>query len=187
MHPMPTTDPALRQLFAPGQPNDTMLYATLCGQYPGHALADSSHSPSQAVVRTHYGTTFFSERVTDAFLAEAMMTLRSIGAVRIVVSREQFASRSLPTGRSRIIERIEFATRDPNRQDIQDLTVSLPAGLRIVPIDRHLFDRCLWREEILEACGDADRFFAYARGTCLLRQEEILSEAYEKKPGFLAQ
>ena len=178
MHQFPITCPKLVRLFAPGGPNDTMLFATLQGRYPGRALVDNATSPSQAVVRTHYGTTFFGGRVTDGFLADAVAALCTTGAVRLVVPEEDFGTRSLPSGRSRIINRLEFTARDLNRECTDKFMQSLPATCRIVPIDRNLLMSCLWHDEILAACGNVDSFFAHGRGVCLIHYDEVLSEAY---------
>ncbi len=155
-----------------------MLFATLEGRYPGLALVDSATSPSQAVVRTHYGATFFGGRVTDGFLADAVLASRRKGAIRLVISEAEFEARSLPSNHSRIVSRLEFTARDPNFDDADGLMQSLPACYRIVPIDRSLLARCLWHGEILAACGSADRFFAHCHGMCLMHHDEMLSEAY---------
>ena len=155
-----------------------MLFATLQGRYPGRALVDDATSPSQAVVQTHYDTTFFGGLVTDGFLADAVAALRATGAVRLVVSEQDLAAHSLPPGSSRIIDRIEFTARDPHRGCVDKFVRSLPAACRIVPIERSLFTRCLWHDEILAVSGSADRFFAHGRGMCLMRRGEVLSEAY---------
>lgn len=178
MHRCPITSSKLTSLFARGGPNDTMLFATLEGRYPGWALVDDPDLPSQAIVRTHYGTTFFGGRVTDGFLANAVDGFRLAGAVRLVVSERDFAIRSLPAGQSRVIKRLEFPTRKPSGDGVGRFLKSLPGTCRIVSIDRGLFARCSWHDEVLSACGTVDRFMTHCRSVCLMRNDEILSEAY---------
>jgi RimJ/RimL family protein N-acetyltransferase len=178
MHELPVTHPNVIPLFTAGGPNDTMLFATLEGHYPGRALVDDPHVPSQCVLRTHYGTTFFGGQVTERFLADAVTALRTRGAVRLVVSEQDAVRHQFPVGYSRIINRLEFVAREQSQEHLEALARQRPSACRLVPMDRALLAHGLWREEILEACGSADSFLAHGLGLCLLCQNEIVSEAY---------
>jgi hypothetical protein len=178
MHELPVTHPNVRQLFTAGGPNDTMLFATLAGHYPGRALVDDPHVPSQCVLQTPYGTTFVGGQVTDRFLADAMTTLRTGGAVRSVVSEQDAVRYQFPGGYGRIIHRLEFVARDSSQGPLEALARQRPSACRLVPMDRALLAHALWHDEILEACGSTDRFLAHGLGLCLLCQNEIVSEAY---------
>ena len=168
MHELPVTHPNVRQLFTAGGPNDTMLFATLAGHYPGRVLVDDPHIPSQCVLRTHYGTTFFGGQVTERFLGDAVTALRMGGAVRLVVSEQDAIRHQFPAGYSRIIHRLEFVIREQSQEHLEILARQLPSTCRLVPTDRALLARCLWRDEILEACGSTDNFLAHGFGLCLL-------------------
>jgi RimJ/RimL family protein N-acetyltransferase len=178
MHELPVTHPHVIRLFTAGGPNDTMLFATLEGRYPGHAMVNEARFPSQSVLRTHYGTTFCGGQVMDRLLAEAMTSLRTIGAVRLVVSEQDFATRSLPPESSRTINRLEFATRARQHGNVESWIRQLPATCRIVPLDRPLLARCLWHDEIREACGSPETFLAQSFGVCMIHHNTIVSEAY---------
>jgi RimJ/RimL family protein N-acetyltransferase len=155
-----------------------MLFATLAGHYPGRALVDDPHVPSQCVLRTYYGTTFCGGQMAERFLADAVTALRTSGAVRLVLSEQDTIRQQFPAGYSRIIQRLEFEAREPSQEHLEAWARQLPSAYRLVPIDRALFAHSLWRDEILEACGSTDRFLAYGFGLCLLYQNEIVSEAY---------
>lgn len=114
----------------------------------------------------------------DRFLAEAVTSLRTIGAVRLVVSEQDFATRALPPESSRIINRLEFTTRERQPGDVESWIPQLPATCRIVPLDRPLLARCLWHEEIREASGSPETFLAQSFGVCMIHHSEIVSEAY---------
>jgi len=178
MRQLPVTSPNLGELFLAGGPNDAMLFAALEGHCPGRALVDDVAAPSQGVIRTHYGTTFFSNGTTDDFVTSAVTVLRAQGAVRLVVAEDQFAGRSFPAGHSRIIDRVEFRAREPQADRIAALLLAVPAGCRRVPVDRGLLSRCLWRDEVVAAWGSSEGFLAHGRGLCLMQDDEILSEAY---------
>jgi len=178
MYELPVTHPNVIQLFQAGGPNDTMLFATLAGHYPGRALVDDPHVPSQCLLRTNYGTTFFGGQVTDCFLADAVTALRTSGAVKLVASEQDVVRYQFPIGYSRINNRLEFVTREQSQGHLEGLAQQLPSACRLVPMDRTLLAQALWREEIMEACGSTDNFFAYGLGLCLLCQDEIVSEAY---------
>jgi hypothetical protein len=92
-----------------------MLFATCTGLYPGRALVDDAVSPSQCVVRIHHGTASLGGRVTDRFLADAVTALRTIGAVRLPVAEQDFATHDFPPACSRISNRLKFAAREKHR------------------------------------------------------------------------
>ena len=78
----------------------------------------------------------------------------------------------------RVIKRLEFPTRELNGNGVGRFLKSLPGTCRIVPIDRGLFERCSWYDEVLAACGSVERFVTYGRGVCLMRNYAAISCAH---------
>jgi len=175
---LPVTDPRVVSLFSPGGPNDTMLFATLDGRYPGLALIDDIAAPTQCVVRTHFGATFYTSLATALFLHPAVESLRRTGGVILVVRDRSKDADRIPRDTTHIIERIEFTERERHAGHVEWLMSQLCEECRIVPIDRTLFQRCMWRDVILDASCGIENFFAHGYGVCMLRGDEIVSEAY---------
>lgn len=178
MNELPVTNPKVAELFSPGGPNDMMLYASLDGRYPGVALVDDSESPMQCVLRTAYGTTFLGGSVDDTFLTDSVDALRKTGTIWVVLSEIEATQRKLPSGYDFNIERIEFNSISGFNEKTDAVSRELPEGFQLVEMDRTLLENCIWGNEMKQACGNLENFLRHGFGVCLLRDDQIISEAY---------
>lgn len=78
----------------------------------------------------------------------------------------------LPTVPSRISERFAF-----DRRADDGAPIVLSAVFALSAIDAAVFARADRHDEIVLACGAAENFLRHGRGVCVLRGDEICSEA----------
>jgi RimJ/RimL family protein N-acetyltransferase len=182
VHECPVDHPALPALFDPTVPNSPVLWSVLKGRNTGRALGDSIQDPSQCVIRTDAVLTFFSRQIGQAFLHEAIAHLRQTEPVWLVwpsmLVPEPFLLQD-----ALVVQRLEFYDCDPGGQALADWRRRLPAGFEIRAIDRPLLERCEWRSEMEFYCGSLDNFLANGIGTCLMRGDDIIVEAYASSLG----
>lgn len=148
-----------------------MLLATLLGHNPGRAFADDATQPTHAVVYTDGFLAFFSQQTTQPFFDDGLAHLKELGHVGLVWRDDAFTIQ-IPTA-DKTIHRTEFGECAPTSTPIR-----LPEGLAFRAIDHTLLERCEWRPEIENFCGSLENFLAHGFGVCLMRGDEILTEAY---------
>jgi hypothetical protein len=163
-------------------PDNPVLWAALSGRNAGRALVDDLDNPSQCLLRTDAVLTFASRQISQAFLDEALDRFGRKDEVWLIWPTG-LSSRLRPPETAAIGERFEFTDCDPQSQTLADLRGRLPPGFAIRPIDRQLLQRCAWREEMEFYAGSLDNFLANGVGLCLMRGDEIISEAYASSLG----
>jgi RimJ/RimL family protein N-acetyltransferase len=174
------SDPKLEQLFDPYHPNSPALWAVLKGHYPGKALVDQADHPTQCVLRTDAILTYFSSRVQQSFLNEAITTIREQEPIWLVWPHD--TSLHPPVIKyAQTVERLEFCETNPDI--LMKLRKQLPKECIIKEIDDHLLERCLWRSEMEFYAGSRSNFLKYGIGYCLLKEDEIVVEAYASSLG----
>jgi RimJ/RimL family protein N-acetyltransferase len=178
----PADAPILQSLFDPQTPNSPGLWAVLKGNHPGQAVVDDHRAPSQCVLRTGAALSYFIPRVTQAFLDQAVAHFRQVGPVWLVWPHQ--TSLDPPAAKeASAVDRLEFYGYDPQSATLSALRDRLPAGSSIRPINRPLLERCEWRTEMEFYAGGLDNFLEHGIGLCLLREDEILVEAYASALG----
>ncbi len=171
--------PALPGLFDPSIPNNPALWAVFMGRHAGRAVVDSPVRPCQCLLRTEADLTYASRGIRQDFLERAIDFFRPIGHMWLVRHRSDPPA----PGGYKILPRLEFYGYDPHSRLLHNLRKHLPEGHDIRVIDRALLQRCEWREDMVFYCGSLDNFLSNDLGICLMRGEEIITEAYASALG----
>ncbi|WP_428389270.1 GNAT family N-acetyltransferase [Mucisphaera sp.] len=162
-------------LFLEESPNAAMLFATLDRRVPGRVIVDHPEQPTCALVQAdYYGFTFASHAVQQGFLEAAVTSLLADGPVMLVwPARDQPI---VPPPADRLLDRVALYGFDISASPLNEIRV--PPGCMLTPMDSGLVPRCQWHEQVVRAMGSVDRFLTYGLGVCLVKEDEILSEAY---------
>lgn len=163
-------------LFPEDLPNAAIRHAVLSGANPGFAVTDDVAAPTWCVVKpAHYEFTFVGGAVARDDLDRAVAALRRRGRVAIVVRDDDPLRRDPPHGAAGEIPRWEFSGRARN---VDGLAARVPEGCVVRRIDAALLARCRWRDAMVETFGGAERFLAESFGVCVVRGDELMSEAH---------
>ena len=73
---------------------------------------------------------------------------------------------------------LEFTARSDDATSLEALLQGMPPECTLRRIDSQLIERCLWRDDLIRVSGSLERFLEKSVGYCLMRGDEILSEAY---------
>ena len=88
------------------------------------------------------------------------------------------APRGKPEAPARAQDRLGFGPIPATGERLQALRDDLPAGVTVRSLDAELLARCEWRELVEGAYGSIEAFLEHGIGLCLMRDDEILAEAY---------
>lgn len=171
--------PVLPSLFDPHVPNNPALWSVFQGRHTGRAVVDDLQQPSLCVVRTDAALTYASRNVNQGFLKQAIEYYKQAGPVWLVHSA---GDPPAPDG-YRLLPRLEFYDYDPSSRILSELHSHLPDGFHLQPIDMSLLKRCEWRDDMAFYCGSLENFIRHDLGLCLMRDEEIIVEAYASALG----
>lgn len=177
MQECPLDHPALPSLFDPQVPDNPVLWSVLKGCHSGKTVVDKIPDPTQCVVRTDALLTFFSRRISQPFLNEAIAHFRQTGPVWLVWPPLTSAPLQAPEIHN-VTHRLEFYGYDPHSPVLAGWRQRLPDGFEIRPIDRQILERCEWRDDMIFYCGSLEGFLVNEFGLCMLHGEEIIVEAY---------
>ena len=83
-----------------------------------------------------------------------------------------------PEPPAKTVDRLEFGPLDTADPGLARLRETLPADVRVQPIDAAILERCEWRDLTVDAFGTTEAFLATGYGLVLMRDDEILAEAY---------
>lgn len=182
VQPIQANHPALLALFDPDVPNNPALWAVLRGRHQGRAVVDDPRHPLQCVLRTDACLTYFGRYTSQAFLLDAVEHFRDQGPVWLVWPP---GSGVLPPMRpvALAVPRVEFYDLLPHSPLLKSWRCQLPSDCTIRPIDRQLLERCQWRSDMAFYCGSLDNFLKNGIGLCLMRDEQIIVEAYASALG----
>ncbi len=171
------THPGLPALFDPKIPNNPVLFATLMGHAPGRAWVDDAVNPSLCLVRVNGLLVFLSKNADQAFLEEGFEVIKQFSHVVFVPSRGE-STLQIPKA-DRVLQRLEFAEYDEQSRSVTDLiNGGLPDGFEIRDIDEELIKKMDSREDIESYCESLENFLAHGFGVCLVKDGEVVSEAY---------
>jgi GNAT acetyltransferase len=177
MGPIDVRSAALPALFDPALPNAPMLFAMLEGHLPGRAIADDPVVPTLAAVQSAEGIAFISRTTSQAELDEALSGLRRDALVGLTWPDDAVGS-GTPEPPARAQGRLGFGPIPTTGERLRSLRDDLPADATVRALDAGLLERCAWRELVVGAHGSVEAFLEHGIGLCLLRDDEILAEAY---------
>lgn len=160
-------------LFDPSFPNSTMVFSTLEGRTPGKVVVNSLANPTACLVTSNFfDTTFIGGTIDQDWLESTVAALRRTQDVTLTWSAYVANGLEPPDMPSAAIDRLEFYS------GALAAPVHLPEGHHLQRIDAALFSRCLWQDVALMAFGTTENFLRHGIGVCLMRDDELCSEAY---------
>jgi GNAT superfamily N-acetyltransferase len=165
-------------LFDQDVPNSPMLFAVLEGRYPGHVFVDDRANPTRGVVITTIGFTFIGGWFDQLALNDAIADLRKGRGLSLVWSPPVAGHVMPPSQATREFNRLECFDRRPVPTGAGEGARLLPDGFALRRMEAPLFARCLWRDLHVQMAGTSENFLAHGLGFCLMRDEEIVCEAY---------
>ena len=167
----------LRILFAPNTPDHPRLFSVLAGHHPGTALVDDVTNPNWCVLRSGWiGRTFIGGQIDADSVTQAIALMRQQGPVHLD-KNDPYAG-LFPADQIGEDARFAFSGRLTGRPSFETFFIRLPEGCRIRPVDKELVKRCLWSAELLPVFGSLKRYLEISLGFCLVKEDQILSEAH---------
>ena len=164
---------SLTPLFDLDVPNHPCLSAVLLGHIPGRAVVDDVAAPRHALIRSQYGFTFLSREADQSFLDRAVGQEQRENPVHLIWVDTDGERRVPPPFHLSVARRFEYrARKGPARAR------PLPDGYSLERMDADLLERCLWKSEVVRACGSVPRFLEVGLGFCILQDTEIACESY---------
>ncbi|CAN5585968.1 GNAT family N-acetyltransferase [soil metagenome] len=163
----------LLPLFDPNQLNSTMIFSTLTGRTPGQAYVDSLDQPQRCLLTIDFLNFSFLGGIPDQpWLIQAITELRQRQAIHLSWPPHRADSLELPAPPDGVMSAFEFY------DSISPPLTPIAEGYQLRIIDNELFVRCVWHDEILMVFGTAENFLRHGIGLCLMKNDEICSEAY---------
>lgn len=170
----PVSIPALFDRRVPDSPR---LFSVLAGRHIGRVLADDATTPTWCVLReAWFGTTFMGGTVDLHSLIQAITELRKDG--QVVLNLDDKHVRFFPAGPRAELPRLKFSGRISGESHFATLLQVIPLGCKVCKVDQQSVGRCLWYDNLLDIFGSVDRFLAQSLGFCLMKGDEVLSEAH---------
>ncbi len=173
----------LEAQFAPDLPSRPRLLGVLDGALTGVIWADDGDPPAWVVAtESADGTTYLGGRIDAASVAAVFARLEpASGDIIVAFTGPDDPVRAVvPLDPYHRGEAIDFTDRVPPEGEERQLTP--PDGLRIVDMTPDLLARTEWYRDILLAFGGLDRWLDGGIGRCLMRDDEIVSEAMAGPP-----
>lgn len=162
-------------------PSRALLGAAIEGRSKGRVILDESDdNPVESgavIVLNKNGTTYVGRGASQEFFHETLSDLRRDQRLVLAMTSRQESEYDWDwLGERPVYERFEHADLDWN--EVERISSKLPENRRIVPIDRALFNRCVWHDEISSMLGSEDQFLDNALGVCQMDGKNIIAEAY---------
>ncbi len=170
--------PALRSLFRTDEPQARRCFAVLDGiTHAGKIITDDPANPTWGVVwEAGDGTTHLGGRLDSAMLAEVFVNLRKENDVLVGLWLDDPRQALLPPDPYYDGRTLEFYDR-PIGSGLDKYLHKIPEGCEIRRLDRSLIMRTEWGPADVEFAGGIDAWEKTCFGYCLMRDNEILSEA----------
>ncbi len=171
--------PAFAALFNPDDPTIFRLFAVLDGRAAGRIVTDDLAHPTWGVVQEMGdGLTYLGGALDAALVGDVIMAFHADGEVCVGLWPDDHRRGLLPRDPDYTGSTFDFLHRRHDGDRLAALARRLPEGCQVRPIDRALIERCAWRDHQIAMYGSIDGFFAHGLGYCVLRGDDILSEAY---------
>jgi RimJ/RimL family protein N-acetyltransferase len=152
-------------------------FAVLDGLIRGEIWTDDLARPRWgAVQEAAFGTLFLGGQPTASLVHELVEELRDEQDVALAVWPDHPYGRLLPPSPDYDDWELEFTDR-PFGADLGPY-LAVPKGCELRLIDETWFERCRYRDHYAAYFGSAERTLAKGFGFCLVRGEELLSEAF---------
>lgn len=167
----------LRALFDEDQPLAIRCFAVLDGSILGQIWTDDPAQPTWGAVQEWAWGTLFLGGQPDAILVhELIEELQRGGGVELGLWPDHPYNQLLPPDPDFDSWELEFTDRPWETNPAPDLNV--PTGCELLPIDATWFERCHDREVYIRYFGSAEQALKNGFGFCLVRGQEVLSEAF---------
>jgi GNAT superfamily N-acetyltransferase len=169
--------PQIRDLFDPHAPASLRCYAVLDGQSVGQIWVDALPSPGSGIVReAFFGSLYFGGEPEAATLEDMIFSLKNQGDVLVGLWPDDHLWQRLPSSHNYAGSVLEFIHRIAHKR-ISLESEPLPEGCRLRHLDGHLFKRSMMAGYLTGVFGSVEKALKWGLGLCLMRDEEILSEA----------
>jgi GNAT superfamily N-acetyltransferase len=175
--PAQQVSPLLRALFDVNQPLAIRCFAVLDGSICGQIWTDDLAQPRWAAVQeVAFGTLFLGGRPEASLVQELVAQLRQERDVALALWQDHAYNQLLPPAPDFDGWELEFTNRPLGIDPVPYLSV--PDGCKLLPIDAAWFARCRYGEYYAAYFGSVEETLAQGFGFCLLREQELLSEAF---------
>lgn len=165
------------RFFPEWLPNRPMLEAFFEGRALGRAFVNDYRAPQACAVAMNFSFLFFGGEVSARFFETVVRRLRREQALHVVWPSTRGRRPAVPAA-DEVVRRIEFRERRGVGRARLSALQRVTDGGEIRRIDRAVFERCYWRDEIVRAIGSADEFLRHGIGVCLMRDGAVVAEAY---------
>jgi L-amino acid N-acyltransferase YncA len=169
--------PPLRALFEVSQPLAIRCFAVLDGTIRGQLWTDDLAQPSWgAVQEAAFGTLFLGGRPAASLVDRLVAELRQERDVALALWQGHAYNQLLPPTPDFDGWELEFTDRPLGLDPVPYLSV--PDGCELLLIDATWFARCRYGEYYTAYFGSAERTLEKGLGYCLVKEQELLSEAF---------
>ena len=169
--------PELKALFRADDPASLRCFAVLDGNADGWVWADSLACPTWGIVQEAGFRSIYLGGLPDAQTVAIIAELNQAGEVLIGLPHGDRRFEMLPSNPDYVGSTLEFTDR-PVGEGLDVWLRQLPEGCQLHRVDRELFGRCWERDLLVNIFGGAEKALANGFGLCLMRGEQILSEAH---------
>jgi RimJ/RimL family protein N-acetyltransferase len=167
----------LRALFDVDQPVAIRCFAVLDGSIRGQIWTDDLTQPTwSAVQEAAFGTLFLGGRPNASLVHELVEELRQERSVALALWPDHPYNQLLPPSPDFDGWELGFTDRLLRADPLLDLCV--PENCELRPIDAKWFERCRYRDHYAANYGTAERTLEKGFGFCLVKEQELLSEAF---------
>ncbi len=166
----------IKNLFPANAVNHPMIFSALKHTSPGHLILEDKDNPKSCLLRLNWGMTFIGGKPSSDFVNKGIQQLREKGRVLLAIMSEEDGTSLIAPDRK--LPRIAFDDFDFSNERFNEYCNDKLDGLIILEIDNNLLSRCQWKTEVMDAFGDKSLFLKNGLGFCLMKNNEILCEAY---------
>ncbi|MBX3001303.1 MAG: GNAT family N-acetyltransferase [Caldilineaceae bacterium] len=169
--------PQLRDLFDVSQPMAIRCFAVLDGSIRGQIWTDDPIRPTWGAVKeAAFDTLFLGGRPTANIVYEIVEELRNQQGVAFALWPDHPFNHLLPRSPDFDDWELEFTDRS-HSADLGPY-LSVPEGCELRPIDATWLARCRYHDIYIAYFGSAEQTLAQGFGFCLVKGEDLLSEAF---------
>lgn len=166
------------QCFPSNYPNITFVKSVLENKINGSVYIDSMINPQLAFVLTTGPFGFVSPRFNFESLKLVYNAFKNktdqIKDYKLVFD-SSVINHQFNTCDHSVIKRLHF---NINKQKVINKEPLCPKGITLHRIDTLLFDKCNWKELMLSFYGTKEKYLKNSTGFCLLKDNQIVSEAH---------
>jgi RimJ/RimL family protein N-acetyltransferase len=170
--------PELESLFDADMPVSIRCYGVLDGQLPGRIFTDDVVNPTRIAVQESVdGTVYLGGSFDSERLQQLITDLRRDSDVLFGMWHDDERLKLLPPNPDYDGLTLDFTGR-PIGHGLANYLGQLPAGCEVRRMDSDLLERSLDRDYTLDVFGTAENALKKGIGYCLLKDSEVVSEAF---------